>query len=86
MIESGYPDYLMPIWWGMTTVAGTPGAIVEKLHKALAEEIKDPATIKRLQIDAAEPYSIPPAEFRELIAAELIKWKKVAQVAGIKPQ
>jgi tripartite-type tricarboxylate transporter receptor subunit TctC len=86
MIESGYPDYLMPIWWGVTAVAGTPPEIVTKLYETLAEEVKDPATIKRLLIDAAEPHAIPPAEFRQLIDAELIKWKKVAQVAGIKPQ
>ena len=86
MIELGYPDYLMPIWWGLTAVAGTPNAIMEQLYDALAAEIKEPATIKRLLIDAAEPYSIPPAEFRTLIDAEVIKWKKVAQEAGIKPQ
>ncbi len=86
MIESGYPDYLMQVWWGLTTVAGTPDAIVARLHKTLAEEIKDPATIKRLQLDAAEPYTMPPAAFRKLIDDELIKWKEVARVAGIKPQ
>ncbi len=35
--EAGVPSYESVNWWGLVAPAGTPAAIVEKLHKEIAE-------------------------------------------------
>jgi len=81
--ESGYPDYDVAVWWGLAAPHGVPKAEMEKLHKEITAVLDDPATHKRLLADAAVPLSKTPAEFRELIAADIKKWREVARKAQI---
>ncbi len=81
--ESGYPDYDVSVWWGLAAPHGVPQAEMATLHKEITAVLDDPATHKRLLADAAVPLSKSPAEFREMIAAELRKWREVARKAQI---
>ena len=33
--ESGYPEFLVTVWWGVMTPAGTPKVVVERLNKEI---------------------------------------------------
>ena len=64
--------------------AGTPAAIVNKLSAEIARVAKLPELADKLKDDGAEPVGSTPEQFRQLIAAEVPRWKKVVQDAGIK--
>jgi tripartite-type tricarboxylate transporter receptor subunit TctC len=81
--ESGYPDYEIAVWWGLSMPAGAPRAHAEKLRRELAVILEDPETKKRLLADAAEPRLMSPAELRKLIGHERRKWSEIAKQAGI---
>lgn len=81
--ESGYPDYELAVWWGLSTPAGAPPAILERLSREFAIILKDPETKQRLLADAAEPRFMPRPELRDFIRSERKRWTSVAKQAGI---
>ena len=83
--ESGVPGYEAATWYGLLAPAGTPKAIVGRLH---AEIVKILATDTRQQLVAQgfEPVGNTPAEFAAYIKSEITKWGKVIRDAGIKPE
>lgn len=84
--EAGYPGYEMYVWWGITAPAGVPKNISQQLNKVFSGILADPGTRKRLDAEAAEPREATPDEFRKIIRDEVIKWKSVAQSAGLTMQ
>lgn len=84
--EAGFPGYEMYVWWGISAPAGVPKNISEKLSKIFSAILSDPGTRKRLEAEAAEPRDATPDEFRKIIRDEVIKWKSVAQSAGLQLQ
>ncbi len=84
--EAGVPGYEASIWWAWAATAGTPAAIVNKLNAEVAEVLKRPEIIKRFTGEGAEVETRTPAEIRTMIAADLIKWDKVAQDAKMVKQ
>jgi tripartite-type tricarboxylate transporter receptor subunit TctC len=83
--ESGLPGFEAGIWNGMLAPAGTPAAIIEKLHATVAKIIQSADTRERILGMGADPAISTPAEFSEFIAAELKKWTKVIKDSGAKP-
>lgn len=84
--EAGYPGYEMYVWWGISAPAGVPKNITQQLFKIFSAILADPGTRKRLEAEAAEPRNATPDEFRKIIRDEVIKWKSVAQSAGLQLQ
>ena len=64
-------------WIGLLAPAGTPGAIVDKLHAEVARIYADPAMQERLQKAGLFPVSSTPAEFDAFIRNETARWSKV---------
>ncbi|HEY7656310.1 MAG TPA: tripartite tricarboxylate transporter substrate binding protein [Burkholderiales bacterium] len=83
VIESGYPDYELSVWWGIAAPAGAPRANLDKLRSELAAVLEEPSTKKRLLNEAAEPLTLAPADMRKKIRDERKKWSDVAKQAGI---
>lgn len=54
--ELGYPQMADVLYGGMWVAAATPKPILEKLRKALAETVKDPAFVAALKKAAQAPY------------------------------
>jgi tripartite-type tricarboxylate transporter receptor subunit TctC len=77
------PGYEALQWYGILAPAGTPPAIVARLHEAIVQALKLPEVKEKITADGAEPVGNTPAEFAELIKAEIEKWSKVAKAAGI---
>ena len=84
MIESGFPDFEMNVWWGLLAPSGTPPALIETLHLATAQILALPDMRKRFEEMNVEPVGNSPAEFSAVIAAELPKWAKLIGEAGIR--
>ncbi len=84
--ESGVAGYDMSPWVGLFAPAGTPKEIVSRLNRDLAAILKTDKIKKRFAGLALEPVGDTPAEFGSFLGEEIVKWRKVAQAAGIKPQ
>jgi len=84
--EAGLPGYDAVTWFGVLAPAGTPRAIVMKLHTGVVRAVNDPAVRNRFVSDGADPSpSKSPEEFAALISSETSKWAKVIKDAGIQP-
>ncbi len=86
VIEAGLPGYHAANWVGLVAPAGTPAAIVERLHKEIAAIQKTPKVQEMFAKAGAEMMEMSIAEFGEFQTNELQKWGKVVKDAGIKAQ
>jgi tripartite-type tricarboxylate transporter receptor subunit TctC len=81
--EQGISNVDISQWYGIFAPAKTPPAIVEQLNKALNEVLADKAVIKRLEEHGAEVMTMSPAEMRDFVQKEQVKWKQVVQAAKL---
>ena len=86
LAEAGLAGYEAVQWFGLLVPAGTPRPIIERLYRETLNAINTPDMKERLISEGLEPVGSKPDEFAAYIQAELLKWGKVIQAAGIKPQ
>jgi tripartite-type tricarboxylate transporter receptor subunit TctC len=84
--EAGLPGYEATNWWGVVVPAGTPRAVIERLHKELTAVIASVETRKRFEAEGADALPMSSAEFGRFIAVETAKWARVVKDAGIKAE
>ena len=84
--EAGVPGYDAVNWWGIIAPAGTPPAIVTRLHRELGAIVQTPGLQKRFEAEAVEAIQMSPAEFGQTIEKETVKWARVVKDAGIKAE
>ena len=83
MIESGYPGFESVLSIGLVAPAGTPPAIIEKIHQDSVKALAPPEVRKRLSDIGMEVIGNSPKEFAAAMAAERPQWAKVIKNAGI---
>jgi tripartite-type tricarboxylate transporter receptor subunit TctC len=84
--QAGVPGYEAMQWYGLLAPAGTPPAIIARLHDEATKALGTAEMKEKLAGDGAEPVGSTSAEFATLIKSELDKWAKVARAAKIEPQ
>ena len=84
MIESGYPDFEAVPWFGLMAPAGTPPAIIDRLHRETVKVLSMPEVRKRLNDLGLDVIPGTPAEFAAAIEREIPRWASVIRQAGIK--
>jgi tripartite-type tricarboxylate transporter receptor subunit TctC len=84
MVESGFAGFEAVPWFGLMAPAGTPPAIIEKVHRDTVRLLAVPELRKRLEELGLDIVGSSPAEFAALIKTELPQWAKVIKGAGIK--
>ena len=82
--EAGVPGYDATSWFGILAPAGTPEPVVTRLQGAIVQALGEPEMRQRMADLGAEPVGDTPAEFGQFIAAEIAKWAKVVNDAGVK--
>lgn len=80
--ESGLPGYVVPAWKGLMAPAGTPPAIIERLHAAVAKVLASPEVVQRMADMGAEPAGNTPAQFGTFIQEESRKWSALVKSTG----
>jgi tripartite-type tricarboxylate transporter receptor subunit TctC len=84
MIEMGYPDFEAVPWFGFLAPAGTPQAIVDKVHQDTVKVLAMPDVQKRFADNGLDVVGGTPAEFAQVIRTEIPYWAKIIKEAGIK--
>ena len=80
------PGYEATQWFGVLAPAGTPRAIIDRLHQEIVRALRSPDVRERLIADGTDVVGNTPEEFAAYIKSETDKWTKVIKAAGIKPQ
>ncbi len=86
MREAGFADIELDAWFGLAAPAGTPDAVIGKLNTAFVQALRDPAVVKQIMDQGAEPAASTPAEFAAFIASETERVGNVVRSVGIKAE
>jgi tripartite-type tricarboxylate transporter receptor subunit TctC len=82
--EAGVPGYEATIWLGIMAPLGTPKNVVDKLNAEINKVLSRPETKEAWAQQGATPIIMAPAEFDKYLRADIDKWAKVIDAAGIK--
>jgi tripartite-type tricarboxylate transporter receptor subunit TctC len=84
--EAGLPGYESTQWFGVLAPAGTPRAIIDRLHKDITAGLRSAEAKQHLAGEGAIVVASTPAEFAAYLRSETEKWARVVKAAGIKPE
>jgi len=86
IVEEGFPDLTVNTWFGLFVPAQTPKAIASRINAAIMKAMQTPDVLAKYAsagVEAARPHS--PDAFGAQFGAEVSRWRKVVEDAGIKP-
>lgn len=81
--EAGQKGFDVESWQAVFVPAGTPDAIVDRLHAEIMKIIDTPDVQARLEKAGMQPSRMKPQELARYQKAEVDKWAKVIKAAGI---
>ncbi|HEX8375352.1 MAG TPA: tripartite tricarboxylate transporter substrate binding protein [Geminicoccaceae bacterium] len=82
--EAGVPGYEISTWYGIWAPAGTPPAVLAKLHAAVASALRGPEARDRMAALGAVPVADALEDFDRFVRAEYERWGKLVRDARIK--
>ena len=86
-ISETVPGFQASIFNGMMAPAGTSSAILTRIHAEIVKFVRSPEIRARFSNQGVDlQASSTPAEFTAFIKTEHVKWSKVLDDAGIKPE
>lgn len=83
LVESGYPDFVVPVWWGVFAPAGLPADVREKLSALFLKATESEEFRTQLTALGLEPRTRPSAEFASFVRADTEMWSRVIRKAEI---
>ena len=84
--EAGYPTVDVNLWQGMFAPTGTPSAVIEKLSRGIAAQLRTAEVTRLLDAQGAEPVGSTPAEFGRFVQKERSRWLEIVRYANITAQ
>jgi tripartite-type tricarboxylate transporter receptor subunit TctC len=84
--EAGFPALVADNWYALFAPAGTPDAILARLHDATVAALALPDVRDKMREQGAEVIGGGSAELAAQVAAEIPKWAALARQAGVTPQ
>ncbi len=84
--ESGVPKYESISWNGFVVPSATPRAVIDRLQTDINKLIKSPDMTERLAATGGESVGGTPEQFAALIKSESVRWGRLIDQLGIKPQ
>jgi tripartite-type tricarboxylate transporter receptor subunit TctC len=82
--ESAIPGYEAIEWNGAMVPAGTPAAVIARLHQAIVKAAAIPEVKERVTTLGADLAATSPDEFAAFVKKELTTWSKVVKEVGIR--
>lgn len=80
--ESGLPGFEATAWAGLSAPAGTPRAVVERIHAAAIKAMQGPFRAKQ-EATGAVVVASTPEQFSAFVRKESDNWTQVIRTAGI---
>ena len=82
--ESGLPGYELLEYQGIVAPAGTPGAVISRLHQEIVKALASPDLKERFTSSGTYVVGSTPEEFAIHLKKQLTTWAKVIKAAGIR--
>jgi tripartite-type tricarboxylate transporter receptor subunit TctC len=86
MHEQGLKGYDVSQWMGIFAPAKTPQPVVQRLHQAIAQVVKNAEYANFVRQQGAEPALMTPDEVNTLLRADLERWGKLVKAIGVTAQ
>jgi tripartite-type tricarboxylate transporter receptor subunit TctC len=86
MAEQGFPGFDATAWFGLLAPTGTPAPIVARLHAETVKILAMPDVRRKFADLGMEPIGNSPAQFADVIKAEIPAWAKVIKESGAKAE
>ncbi len=84
--EAGLPGYAASGWYGFIVPAHTPKAAIDRLNSSANTALRPPEIHEKLISVGVEAATSTPAQFGELITADMAKWEKIVKPLKILPE
>lgn len=85
MQEAGLPQMDSSSWNGLFLPPHVSPQILEQWSAALKQALTDPDVVHNLNSQGSQIVMTTPAAFATFVAAEVVKWKHLAESAGVEP-
>ena len=87
VVELGMPAAESVAWFGIVAPAGTPRAIISRLHADFVKVLREPDIKEKFARQGAEPsVDTTPEKFAAFIKSEYARYQVLIREAGLKPQ
>lgn len=73
-------------WYGLSTQAKVPSAIVAKLNETIVGALKHPEVRQQLIAQGSDPRPTTVEEFTQFVRKDCPSWARAVKVAGMKPE
>jgi tripartite-type tricarboxylate transporter receptor subunit TctC len=84
--ESGLPGFDVTTWLGLLAPAGTPRAVIRRLHQESTKVLAMADVAAKLNGLGMDIIGSAPDEFAQVIKSEIPLWAKVIKEAGVQPE
>ncbi len=81
-VQAGLPELKAGIWYGFVVPSATPKAIVDRLNAEFAKALRDPTVSTRLTGLGLTIVADKPEEFKEFVAQESNRMRKIVETSG----
>jgi tripartite-type tricarboxylate transporter receptor subunit TctC len=82
--EQGFAGFESGVAWSLFAPAGTPQAIIGKVHGDVVKLLQQPDVRERFNTAGLTPFGGTPAQLAAKLKEDVNKWPKVIREAGIK--
>ena len=86
LVEAGLAKERVANWFGLAAPAGTPNALVQKLHAEFVKAASDPEVIKQLDAAGAQVATSTPEQMSRLVAEEVASMAPLIAAIGLKKE
>ncbi len=83
VVEQGFPALVYATWVGMLAPANTPQPVLDRLNAVNQRVLAEPEVQQKLVSFGARGSGIALGAYRDYLAAEIAKWRDVAQRANV---
>jgi tripartite-type tricarboxylate transporter receptor subunit TctC len=84
--ESGVPGYESSGWYGMWSTAGTPPAVLARLHEQTVAILESAPVKDQFAAQGLQAIPVSPEAFGKRVREEIRKWGPVVKASGAKPE
>jgi tripartite-type tricarboxylate transporter receptor subunit TctC len=82
--QQGFGDFEAPTWWALFGRTGTPQPILDRMHAAITQVLREPEVKARIEEQGCDITATSPEEARRFVAAEIERWGAVIRQNDIR--
>jgi tripartite-type tricarboxylate transporter receptor subunit TctC len=82
LAESGLRQFDVAPWFGLFAPGATPAPVIRRINQDVNELLGNKDVIERFNSQGADPLARTPAEFANMLRADLATWAEVVKTSG----